>query len=313
MSFADASVLVVDDQWTVRQQLARALGTVGIQCDCANDGDDALERCLHHHYELIVTDLRMPQQNGHSLAVTLLDQPDPPIVVVLTGVTDPRLTSDLLKRGVTDVVYKPVNFFDLADRLKQMLELAEEGTTTVRPSVADPLSVCWNEQAEHSLAKTPPTRHELEQLFAQSPPIHPWLAIIFRFIDWDILPNPPDGMRSALRQFSRRPPHHRAHLRSEGRVLFNEPAVALALDKDFVPDGHPFKLIIRDFSQHGIGLFHTKWLSGQNLAVSWHSQQASRLVVVTRVLRCRQVGEFFELGAIIEHFGQSTHTMRHTC
>ena len=94
------------------------LAAIGIECECAIDGNDALDRYLHHHHELIVTDLRMPQRNGHSLAVSLLGQIDPPMVVALTGVTEPRLADDLLARGVADIVFKPINYFDLADRLK---------------------------------------------------------------------------------------------------------------------------------------------------------------------------------------------------
>src|SRR5690349_2868707 len=107
----DAEILVVDDEFRIRQQLCRALELAGIECECAADGDEALDRFLERRHKLIVTDLRMPRRNGHSLAVELLEQPEPPVVVALTGVTEPRLATDLLTRGVADIIYKPINYF----------------------------------------------------------------------------------------------------------------------------------------------------------------------------------------------------------
>ncbi len=115
-------VLIVDDEWTIRKQLSRALQLSGIQCDCAVNGDEALDCFLHHRHKLVVTDLRMPKKNGHSLAVALLELANPPIVVALTGITEPRLAQDLLARGVADVVYKPLNYFEFVDQLKCRLE-----------------------------------------------------------------------------------------------------------------------------------------------------------------------------------------------
>ena len=64
----------------------------------------------------------MPVRNGHALAVSLLEQPNPPMVVAVTGVTEPQLANHLLARGVADVIFKPINYFDMADRLSHMLE-----------------------------------------------------------------------------------------------------------------------------------------------------------------------------------------------
>src|SRR4051812_32849380 len=108
-----APVLVVDDEWLIRNQLTRALKSVGIKCDHAINGDDALFKFRSCDHQLVVTDLRMPHCNGHSLAVALLAEPNPPKVIVLTGLTEPKLARDLLARGVREVVFKPVNYFDL--------------------------------------------------------------------------------------------------------------------------------------------------------------------------------------------------------
>src|SRR5690554_6004934 len=117
-----SDVLLVDDEWLIRQQLSRALHSVGVRCDTACSGHDAIEKHQRNPYKLVVTDLRMPEGHGHALAVTLLGAPHPPKVIALTAVNEPRLVIDLKSRGVEDVVLKPVDYFVLAERLKGMLQ-----------------------------------------------------------------------------------------------------------------------------------------------------------------------------------------------
>ena len=113
-------VLVVDDDEIIRQHLSKVLALRGIACDCAVDGEDALHKIACHHYDLVIADLRMPELDGHSLALVLLHQLHPPRIIALTGMKDPSLVADLLAHGVEEIVYKPVDYFDLADRLKLM-------------------------------------------------------------------------------------------------------------------------------------------------------------------------------------------------
>jgi excisionase family DNA binding protein len=114
------TVLVVDDDEIIRQHLSKVLALRGIACDCAVDGEDALHKIAGHHYDLVIADLRMPELDGHSLALVLLHQLKPPRIIALTGMKDPSLAADLLAHGVEEIVYKPVDYFDLADRLKLM-------------------------------------------------------------------------------------------------------------------------------------------------------------------------------------------------
>ncbi|MCC6123669.1 MAG: HDOD domain-containing protein [Pirellulales bacterium] len=108
--------LVVDDEPISRKMLTFALTQEGFACDGAEDGEEALLLCRHHPYDLVVTDLIMPNKHGHSLVVELLAGEAHPVVIVHTSVDDPRITKDLLARGVDDVAYKPTNYKTLAAR-----------------------------------------------------------------------------------------------------------------------------------------------------------------------------------------------------
>jgi CheY-like chemotaxis protein len=103
--------LVVDDEPAVRRLTLLSLVACGFSCDVASDGLEAETLIDQHPYDVVVTDLRMPQRHGHALTVALLKRSSlRPAIVVLTGVAEPRLAEDLLVRGVEAIEFKPVNY-----------------------------------------------------------------------------------------------------------------------------------------------------------------------------------------------------------
>src|SRR3954469_3094885 len=170
-----APVLVVDDEWIIRDQLTRALKSVEIGCDHAVNGDDALFKFRNCEHQLVVTDLRMPHSNGHSLAVSLLAEPNPPAVVILTGLREPKLARDLLARGVRDVVFKPVNYSELAQRLKHMLATDHVNGETGLSVVANDPAATSVDVAGTASDGLVWTREKLEAQLIQSPPRNLWL------------------------------------------------------------------------------------------------------------------------------------------
>ncbi|MFG0255055.1 MAG: response regulator [Rhodopirellula sp. JB053] len=145
MSDSAATALVVDDEPLVRNLTIRALSREGFCCDSAADGKEAARLARSGGYDVVVTDLRMPNQNGHALAVELMELASPPAVVVLTGVTEPRLAKDLISRGIDDIVYKPIDYSVLsmkvraiADRKAREKSAAKEAATQADVTAATP-------------------------------------------------------------------------------------------------------------------------------------------------------------------------------
>jgi HD-like signal output (HDOD) protein/FixJ family two-component response regulator len=121
MSYLKRTALVVDDEALVRNLTIRALQREGFTCDVAHDGVEAKELLDRNQYDVVTTDLVMPNRHGHSLAVEVLAGSDPPLVVVLTGVLEPRLVKDLIARGVASVEFKPVNYDLFAAKTKALV------------------------------------------------------------------------------------------------------------------------------------------------------------------------------------------------
>lgn len=129
------SALVVDDEAVVRTGTMRALSRCGFTCTPAANGKEASELLAEGHFEVVVTDLRMPEKNGHTLAVELASQSPRPVIVVLTGVSEPKLTHDLLARGVDDIQFKPVQYDVFAQRVRSLVE-AKAKATAIRKDFA---------------------------------------------------------------------------------------------------------------------------------------------------------------------------------
>lgn len=113
--------LVVDDEAIVRQTVTLSLEREGFECDTAADGQEAYGLLNRHIYDLLVTDLRMPNKHGHALATEVLDGDSVPRIVVHTALQDPRLIKDLILRGVDDVVCKPTNYEVFAAKVRSLV------------------------------------------------------------------------------------------------------------------------------------------------------------------------------------------------
>jgi response regulator RpfG family c-di-GMP phosphodiesterase len=113
--------LVVDDSRDFRALLSRALQKENFNCDVAEDGVCAEYMLENDRYDLLLTDLRMPRKHGHQLIIDVLGRPNPPIIIAMTGVMEPRLVADLIGRGVADVIQKPLAFDVIAAKAKAIL------------------------------------------------------------------------------------------------------------------------------------------------------------------------------------------------
>lgn len=113
--------MVVDDEEIPRQMLEFALASEGFRCLGAGDGAQALAMLESNAFDLVVTDIRMPNMHGHALVVQLLELEHPPVIAVHTSVVEPRIVKDLMLRGVDDIVFKPTDYKAFAAKMKMLV------------------------------------------------------------------------------------------------------------------------------------------------------------------------------------------------
>ncbi len=125
VAYTDTShfnALIAEDDKIVNRMLSFALSQAGFVCKSATDGIHAAALLHQKKYDLVVTDLRMPNKNGHTLALEMLQHESRPVIMVHTAVEDPSLTKDLIFRGVDDVSFKPTNYEIFASKARGLVE-----------------------------------------------------------------------------------------------------------------------------------------------------------------------------------------------
>jgi DNA-binding response OmpR family regulator len=117
-------VLVVDDDATVRDVVARYLGDAGYRVEVAADGESALEAAAQARPDAVVLDLMLPGTSGLDVCRSLRAGQAPPAIVMLTalGEEDDRIRG--LELGADDYVTKPFSLRELRARVRAHLRRA---------------------------------------------------------------------------------------------------------------------------------------------------------------------------------------------
>src|SRR5499426_820398 len=115
-------VLVVDDEKVIRDMLADFLGMEGYVVRTAEDGTSALTELHKGHYDLVISDLKMPRMGG----IALLDEigrhaPDA-LTVIMTGFGTVETAIDAMKRGAYDYVLKPFKLDEVVHVVQRGIE-----------------------------------------------------------------------------------------------------------------------------------------------------------------------------------------------
>jgi len=107
------SILIVDDDVTLRDQLARAFAGRGFDARTAADADEALALARADAPELVVVDLRMPGRSGLELIRELKAIEPETRIVVLTGYGSIATAIDAMKLGAVYYLPKPADADDI--------------------------------------------------------------------------------------------------------------------------------------------------------------------------------------------------------
>ena len=116
------TVLIVDDEPSVRETLERLLKSNGYEPTVAANGHEALAHALSQEFEVVLLDIRMPGLSGIDVLQRLLaDHPDTGIIMV-TAVVDTKTAVDAMKMGAYDYVLKPFDLDDILVRVQKARE-----------------------------------------------------------------------------------------------------------------------------------------------------------------------------------------------
>ena len=111
-------ILVVEDDRTVGQYVARGLEEARYTVELVDEGRAGLEKASTGHWDLVVLDLRLPGLSGLDLLRTLRDRGVSTPVLVLTAQDAVEFKVDALRIGADDYVTKPFAMAELLARVE---------------------------------------------------------------------------------------------------------------------------------------------------------------------------------------------------
>ena len=112
-------VLVVDDESYIRDTIRKALEIAGLESDEASDGRTALEMVRQFHYNIIITDLRLPVLDGEALMEEALALFPETIVILITGFGNIQSAVEIIRKGAYDYLTKPFQIGELIQRVEK--------------------------------------------------------------------------------------------------------------------------------------------------------------------------------------------------
>ena len=115
-------VLVVDEEKVIREILADFLSMEGFNVRTAEDGSAALVELSRHHYDLVLSDLKMPNMGGLELLAAIAKHTPNVVTVIMTGFGTVETAIDAMKRGAYDYILKPFKVEEVVHTIRRGLE-----------------------------------------------------------------------------------------------------------------------------------------------------------------------------------------------
>jgi CheY-like chemotaxis protein/class 3 adenylate cyclase len=131
------TVLVVEDDDAIRNNLVRLLKLEGYEPTAATDGESGLQRARELHPDLVITDIGMPRMDGFELVEAMRADADLAAtpVLLLTALDDKASMRRGMTAGADDFLAKPFTRTELLESLQGLLKKKERIERTVAHAV----------------------------------------------------------------------------------------------------------------------------------------------------------------------------------
>jgi DNA-binding NtrC family response regulator len=128
------SVLVVDDEPSMRMALRTNFQREGWFVDIAAGSTEALRKLQSHHFPLVVTDVRMPDGDGLQLMRSLRTSSPSTAVIVLTAFGSVPEAVQAMRGGACDYLTKPISFEELQSAVERVMKRVRNSVDNLPPA-----------------------------------------------------------------------------------------------------------------------------------------------------------------------------------
>ncbi|MDU0353917.1 response regulator transcription factor [Paraglaciecola aquimarina] len=136
-------ILIIEDDLTLSDQVARLLEEKGFNTKQCLDGQKGLLTALQESFDLILLDLLLPSLNGFSILNQLRQVKNTPVMMITaSGAEQERIEG--YRKGADDYLPKPFNFTEMMLRIEALLRRSRIQTERTQQSsqlIVDPLTL----------------------------------------------------------------------------------------------------------------------------------------------------------------------------
>ncbi len=119
---AKAGVLIVDDEFSVRDSLENWFRRDGYRTGSAANADEALKRLQEATWDVVLLDIKMPGMDGLELQKRLHEIDPDLLVVMITAYASVDTAVQALKQGAFDYITKPIDPDELSHLVRRAIE-----------------------------------------------------------------------------------------------------------------------------------------------------------------------------------------------
>ena len=142
-----ATILVVDDDELVRKTLSVLVTSLGYRCQLASDGVEAIKVLKSAKYDLVLSDVIMPNMDGLELLKYIIRHHVETDVIIATGYNERTSYADVIRAGAIDFIKKPIDQAELEAKLARALRERSMVRKLEELSMCDSLTSLLNRRA----------------------------------------------------------------------------------------------------------------------------------------------------------------------
>lgn len=118
-------ILVIDDESYVRRVLRKYLESEGFEVTEAKSGIEGLNSYNKHPFDLVITDIEMPEMNGFETIENLKNKFPEVNIIAMSGcfVCGSESLKKAKKIGATSVLQKPADYYRTVDAVYEALQI----------------------------------------------------------------------------------------------------------------------------------------------------------------------------------------------
>lgn len=120
-----SNILVVDDERTIRDSLEMLLREEGYNTAKVANGKEALELLNESNFDILITDLKMPEMDGMALVRHCQKICPKTSIIIITAYGSLESAIEALRIGAYDYILKPFDFDDVLLKIKRMIKHKE--------------------------------------------------------------------------------------------------------------------------------------------------------------------------------------------